>query len=89
MPCKGQSAAAGTPLPCQQLAAAQNQLLLMMSGQQVQEVETPQLGRVVYRQSASAIGDLQRLIDSLQRQCNQALGIRCGGRRPISVEAWP
>lgn len=77
--------------PCELLAQAKQQLLLLVSGQAVAEVETPQLGRVVY--TKSDIGQLQRIIDGLAADCAASLGLTgCSGtarRRPISIEAWP
>jgi hypothetical protein len=73
--------------PCTLLAQAQNALGLLLSGQLPAEIETPQLGRVQF--SRANIGDLQRYIDTLTVQCNQANGIYGGGRKPFSFEAWP
>jgi len=73
--------------PCQLLALARQQLFLLMSGQGVAAIETPELGRVEF--AASNVADLQRLIDSLAGQCAAAGGQPSGRRRPISVEAWP
>jgi hypothetical protein len=73
--------------PCTLLAQAQNALNLLLMGQLPAEIETPQLGRVQF--SRANIGDLQRYIDTLTVQCNQAQGICGGGRKPISFEAWP
>jgi gpW len=84
MACKGKS---GTSLPCQQLAAAQQQLLLLMSGRATVSVETPQLGRVQFSQGS--VADLQRLIDGLTAQCAESQGLQSARRRPISIESWP
>jgi hypothetical protein len=91
MPCNRRS---GTPLPCQQLAAARAQMLALSSGQAVAEVETPQLGRVSY--TKADIPQLQRIIDGLAAQCAAAGGdpnnpatAMSMRRRPISIEAWP
>jgi hypothetical protein len=83
--------ASSTPLPCQQLAQAQAQMLLLAGGQSVVAIETPQLGRVEY--GPGNVTDLQRLIDRLAAECaaagGQVSGTSSGRRRPISVEAWP
>jgi hypothetical protein len=83
------SKAAPPPLsPCEQLAQAQQQMYALASGQAVAEVETPQLGRVVY--TKADMGQLQRLIDSLAADCAASTGSATPGRRrPISIEAWP
>jgi hypothetical protein len=75
--------------PCILLAQAQQQMLLLMSGQAAVAIETPQLGRVEF--SKGSIGDLQRLIDNLNVQCAALTGAdtRYLRRRPISIEAWP
>ena len=75
--------------PCEQLAAAQAQLALLLSGKGVAAIETPQLGRVEF--SAANIGDLQKLIDRLMSECAASQGAApgTGRRRPISIEAWP
>jgi hypothetical protein len=76
---------------CEQLALAQSQMILLMSGQATAAIETPQLGRVEF--TKGDVGSLQRLIDQLTYQCalesgNYAMACR-GRRRPISLEAWP
>lgn len=76
------------PTPCDQLAAAQEQLTALLSGRSVRSIETPQLGRVEFNASAS-IPDLQRLVLTLQQECNQYKGIYTARRRPISMEAEP
>jgi len=77
--------------PCAACAQAISQMYLMMAGQNVVSVETPQLGRVEY--SKGSLADLQRLIDQLAAACIDAGGTPPPGygarRRPISVEAWP
>ena len=75
------------PTPCELLAAAQQQLLRLASGQQTVVVETPHLGRVEYNRGT--VGDLQRLIDLLNAQCQQSLGMTPLRRRPLSVEGLP
>lgn len=78
------------PASCQALAQAQQQLVLLMGGQAVAAVETPQLGRVEF--SKASVGDLQRLIDGLSAQCAADCGIATTTgmrRRPISMEACP
>jgi hypothetical protein len=75
---------------CQQLANAKAQMILLASGQAVAEVDTPQLGRVVF--SKGDIGSLQRLIDQLTVACaieNGQPASSAGGRKPFSFEAWP
>lgn len=85
MPCNRKT---GVPLPCQQLAAAKAQMALLAGGQAVAEVETPQLGRVVYAKADMA--QLQRYIDGLSADCAALTGTPTAGRRrPISIEAWP
>lgn len=81
--------AAPPPLtPCDMLALARQQLAALVGGQAIVEVETPQLGRVVY--SKGDAGQLQRIIDGLAADCAALLGQPCPGRRrPISIEAWP
>ena len=76
---------------CEQLALAQTQLILLMSGQATAAIDTPQLGRVEF--TKGDVGSLQRLIDQLTYQCavesgDYATMYRCR-RRPISLEAWP
>ena len=74
--------------PCTLLALAKNQLSLLLTGQGVREIETPQLGRVMFE--AVSIGDMQRYIDALTAQCNAQNGVTtAGGRVPFSFEAWP
>lgn len=76
--------------PCDLLALAKQQFLALASGQAVAEVETPQLGRVVY--TKADMGQLQRVIDGLAADCAALTGTATGvtGRRkPISIEAWP
>ena len=74
--------------PCELLALAKQQFLALASGQGVAEVETPQLGRVVY--TKADLGQLQRVIDGLAADCAASLGTTTAGRRkPISIEAWP
>jgi len=76
--------------PCAALEAARNALFQLVTGGQVAEIETPQLGRVAYTQAKAA--DLQRFIDSLAADCAAALGLTttgAGRRKPISIEAWP
>lgn len=76
---------------CEQLAAAQAQMIALMSGQGAAAIETPQLGRVEF--TKADIGQLQRLIDNLAYQCaieNGDYAMACKSRRrPISLEAWP
>jgi len=86
-----------TPAPppfyaCAALAIAQQQLNLMLSGQQPTAIETPNLGRVEFNKMS--VGDLQRYVDSLTAQCNaqNAAANGCGTRpvrKPFSFEAWP
>jgi hypothetical protein len=76
--------------PCEALAKAKAQMLLLASGQSLVSVETPQLGRVEF--GRGSIADLQRLIDSLTGECAASLGLNDGTssrRRPLSMEAWP
>lgn len=74
--------------PCDLLVLAKAQLLALASGQAVAEVETPQLGRVVY--TKADIPQLQRIIDGLAADCAALTGQPTSGRRkPISIEAWP
>jgi len=80
----------GTPVtdPCALLTAAQQALNLMLTGQAVSEIETPQLGRV--RFAPVTIADMQRYVDALTLQCNTQNGVApAGGRKPFSFEAWP
>ncbi|HEU0180360.1 MAG TPA: gpW family head-tail joining protein [Blastocatellia bacterium] len=81
------------PLPCQQLADAQAQMGVLMRGQNISAIETPQLGRVEYEGSQTAIGDLQRYIDKLTAECALARGdltaFYRSRRRPVSMEAMP
>jgi hypothetical protein len=82
--------AATVPLTaCQQLALLKAQMVALQSGQAVAEVETPQLGRVVF--SKADIGSLQRLIDQYTQLCAVENGQPAGtsGRKPFSFEAWP
>ena len=76
---------------CEQLALAQQQMILLMSGQGVAAIDTPQLGRVEF--TKGDVGQLQRLIDQLAYQCALESGdyvTACRSRRrPISLEAWP
>jgi hypothetical protein len=74
--------------PCEQLALAKQQLVLLMSGKATVLVETPQLGRVQFSQGS--VGDLQRLVDGLAAECARSLGLEpVARRRPISIEGWP
>ncbi len=74
--------------PCDLLTLAKAQMLALASGQAVAEVETPQLGRVVY--TKADMGILQRVIDGLAADCAALTGSPTPGRRrPISLEAWP
>jgi hypothetical protein len=70
---------------------ALEQLALLVSGQAVAAVDTPQLGRVEF--TKASIGDLQRLVDQLAAQCAAYNGdtttLATARRRPISIEAWP
>lgn len=73
---------------CDMLTLAKAQLIALVSGQAVAEVETPQLGRVVY--TKADIPQLQRIIDGLAADCAALTGQPTSGRRkPISIEAWP
>jgi hypothetical protein len=68
----------------------QAQMQLLISGQAVRAVDTPQLGRVEFSQGS--IRDLQMEIDRLSALCAQQLGLTDGTtvrRRPINIEAWP
>jgi hypothetical protein len=90
MPCNRKT---GTPLPCQQLAAARAQMTMLMSGGAIRSIETPQLGKLEYSNPPN-VADLQRYIDMLAAQCAAAGGDPGTGgaamrRRPISIEAWP
>ena len=86
MPCNRKSS--GVPLPCQQLAQAQQAMLLLTTGGQATVIDTPGLGHVEFSQGN--IGNLQRMIDMLQRQCAQANGVtNYPRRRVISIEACP
>jgi hypothetical protein len=83
-----------TPAPpspdyCALLAAAQQQMGLLMSGQAVAAIETPLLGRVEYNQTNR--GSLQMYIEQLRALCAAQNGQYCYGprRRPISFEACP
>lgn len=81
---------APTLTPCEQLALLQAQMQLLVSGQAVRAVDTPQLGRVEFSQAS--ITDLQREIERLSALCAQQLGLSDGTtirRRPINIEAWP
>ena len=76
--------------PCALLALARQQMFLLMTGQSVVAIETPELGRVEF--SAGKTADLQRVIDGLAAECAAAGGQATAGRgrrKPISVEAWP
>jgi hypothetical protein len=74
--------------PCDLLVLAKSQMIALVSGQAVAEVETPQLGRVVY--TKADIPQLQRIIDGLAADCAALTGSTTPGRRrPISIEAWP
>jgi len=73
--------------PCQLLQMAQQQMFLLLSGQAVVTLETPQLGRVEY--SKADMAGLQRLIDNLTNQCNAQQGLTTSSRKPFSFEAWP
>lgn len=77
--------------PEDMLTAAIQQYFLLLSGQATREIETPQLGRVVFAQTTPA--DLQRLIGFLAGQVdpNSPAGQMAASmrRRPISLEAWP
>ena len=76
--------------PCELLALAKQQYLLLSMGQAVVAIETPELGRVEF--SAAHIDTLQRLIDGLTSQCAAINGQTTAGqgrRKPISIEAWP
>jgi hypothetical protein len=76
--------------PCALLAQAQLSMFQLCNGSAVVVIETPQLGRVEYaRTSATAVADLQRLIDQLTAQCLAKQGLVGGRRKPISIEAWP
>jgi len=81
----------GTPptlSPCEMLVLAKQQMVALASGQAVAEVETPQLGRVVY--TKADLPQLQRVIDGLAADCAALTGTPTAGRRkPISIEAWP
>lgn len=96
MPCVRKFKTA-TPAPCLLLAQARAQMALLVSGGQVTEVETPQLGRVTYSAPGGAfnmsVGELQRYIDMLAAQCAEAGGDPGVGagmrRRPLSMQAWP
>jgi hypothetical protein len=69
--------------PADMLALAQVQMMKLLTGTAVVEIDTPQLGRVMFSQAN--MGDLQRWIDYLNRQVNP-----CGpARGPLSFEAWP
>ena len=76
---------------CAALVQARAQMALLLSGQAVAAVDTPQLGRVEFTKGSA--GELQRLIDTLAYQCAIQSGDYCAAarsrRRPISVEAWP
>ena len=75
--------------PCDLLTLAKAQLIALVSGQAVAEVETPQLGRVVY--TKADIPQLQRVIDGLAADCAAMTGqiTTSGRRKPISIQAWP
>jgi hypothetical protein len=75
-----------TLTPCEQLALAQQQMILLLSGKATVSVETPQLGRVQFNQTTMA--DLQRLINQLQVECDPTGSVYLR-RRPLSIEAWP
>jgi hypothetical protein len=77
-----------TMTPCEQLALARQQMLMLMSGRATVAVETPQLGRVEF--SPGSVADLQRLIDTLAADCAVSQGQAAAPRRrPINIEAWP
>jgi hypothetical protein len=86
MPCNRKTT---IPLPCQALAQAKQQMMLLASGQAVVAIDTPQLGRVEYNRGSMA--DLQRLIDGLAADCAALTGNTSAGmrRRPINIEAAP
>jgi hypothetical protein len=77
--------------PDDMLTAAIQQYFLLLSGQATREIETPQLGRVVFAQTTPA--DLQRLITFLAGQVdpNSPAGQMAASfqRRPLNLEAWP
>lgn len=91
MPCNRKSST--LPLPCQQLADARAQLHLMVTGNAVSVIETPQLGRVEYSPAGGmSIPELQRYIAQLAAQCRAAGGDPGTGyyaRGPISFEVNP
>jgi len=81
---------AGVPIddPCALLALAKQAYYLMVSGGQTTVIDTPALGHVEF--SEGKIGDLQRVIDGLERQCAAANGVTdYPRRRVISIEACP
>ena len=75
--------------PCELLKLAQEQMAALATGRHVRLVETPQLGRVEY--STARASDLQRMIDTLKRECAAYLGIPTAAtaRGPISIEVDP
>jgi hypothetical protein len=87
--------------PQDALDIARNQLFLLMTGQQVHESETPQLGRVQFQATTTA--DMQRLIDYLEGlvangntwpdASNPGGGSMTAGnttgRKPFSIFGWP
>jgi hypothetical protein len=81
----------GNQTPEDLLASAIQQYFLLLSGQATAEIETPQLGRVVFAKTTPA--DLQRLIGFLARQvdpCSPAGQMAASmARRPINIEAIP
>jgi len=73
--------------PCTLLQMAKQAQYLLAAGQTT-VIETPSLGRVEF--SEGSIGDLQRLIDGLERQCALANGnTNYPRRRILSIEACP
>jgi hypothetical protein len=78
-----------TMTACQQLALLLAQRTALAGGQAVAEVDTPNLGRVVF--TKADMGQLQREIDRLTNLCNIENGLPpgTGGRKPYSFEAWP
>lgn len=74
---------------CQQLAQAIQARFDLARGAAVAEVDTPNLGRVVF--TKADMGALQREIDRLTIACNTENGVpscAAGGRKPFSFETF-
>jgi hypothetical protein len=87
----GARAATTLATPCDRLAAAQARLDAMMTGGNITEIETPQLGRVQFSSGDVKLSDLQRYVETLKQECAAylGLGVVTSKRGPISVEVDP